>query len=319
MNTFNAYFAKELPRINGALDAVDLPGPVRPIARHILQAGGKRLRPLLTVLVARLCGYAANDIYRLAVTMEMLHAATLLHDDVLDSATHRRGEPAAHTLFDMSSVILAGDALLAQANAQIAAFGDTRLSLCFSEATSHTAAGEILEIAAKGKAETSAAEYETIVRGKTAWLIRASCELGALRAKADAAHTEAAAGYGENLGMAFQVVDDALDCAPQSVTGKPSGGDVREGKMTLPLRLYRASLDKTEQAVFDKNFTDGLMTEDDVQAIVERLRNAGYDMQARDAANAYLEAAQAALRRLPDKPEREVLSTLCAYVSNREK
>ncbi len=117
MNTFNAYFAKELPRINGALDAVDLPGPVRPIARHILQAGGKRLRPLLTVLVARLCGYAANDIYRLAVTMEMLHAATLLHDDVLDSATHRRGEPAAHTLFDMSSVILAGDALLAQANA----------------------------------------------------------------------------------------------------------------------------------------------------------------------------------------------------------
>ena len=166
--------------------------------------------------------------------MEMLHAATLLHDDVLDNADTRRGKPAAHTIFNATSTILAGDAMLAHANALVAQCGDPRLCLCFSEATSRTAAGEILEIAAQHQVETTAEEYEEIIRGKTAWLIRASCQLGALRAGADDALVEAAAAYGENIGMAFQIVDDALDFAPQSVTGKPSGGDVREGKLTRP-------------------------------------------------------------------------------------
>ncbi|MDR3361434.1 MAG: polyprenyl synthetase family protein [Desulfovibrio sp.] len=313
--------ARELPLINGALDeaAASLPEPVRPAARHILNAGGKRLRPLLTVLTARLCGYAAGDVYKLAVTMEMLHAATLLHDDVLDNASHRRGSPAAHTLFDVPTVILAGDALLAGANALVAAFGDARLTLCFSEATSRTAAGEILEIAVKGKAEISAAEYEDIVRGKTAWLIRAACELGALRADAPSPLVEAAAVYGENLGMAFQFVDDALDFAPRAVTGKPTGGDVREGKMTFPLRLYRLSLETAERAAFDAAFSCGLMTDNDACSIADRLRESGCDARARDEANRYLEAARAALRLLPDKPERELLRAMCDYVRDREK
>ena len=179
-----ARLALELPPVNAALEraAHGLPEPVRPVALHIFEAGGKRLRPLLVVLTARLLGYERADIYDLAVTMEMLHAATLLHDDVLDNAASRRGKPAAHTIFDVTPTILAGDALLAQANALVAGFGDPRLSLCFSEATSRTAAGEILEIAAQRRVDTSAEEYAEIVRGKTAWLIRASCQLGALRA-----------------------------------------------------------------------------------------------------------------------------------------
>ena len=241
MLLLKARLALELPPINKALSraAEGLPHPVRP--RHIFEAGGKRLRPLLTILMARLLGCDKKDIYDLAVTMEMLHAATLLHDDVLDNADTRRGKPAAHTIFNATSTILAGDAMLAHANALVAQCGDPRLCLCFSEATSRTAAGEILEIAAQHQVETTAEEYEEIIRGKTAWLIRASCQLGALRAGADDALVEAAAAYGENIGMAFQIVDDALDFAPQSVTGKPSGGDVREGKLTPPLRMYRDS------------------------------------------------------------------------------
>ena len=321
MKTLKAHLAKDLPRINTALDKAvqDLPEPVRPVARHILDAGGKRLRPLLTLLTARLFGCAAENIDRLAVTIEMLHAATLLHDDVLDNAQRRRGEPAAHILYDVPAVILAGDALLAHANALVADFGDTRLTRCFSAATSRTAAGEILEITAKGRTDISDEDYENIVRGKTAWLIRASCEMGALAAGADDAYVDAAATYGENLGMAFQLVDDALDLAPTCVTGKPTGGDVREGKLTPPLRLYRLHLPPEEQAAFDAAFTCGLITEHDAETIAEHICAAGYETQSLLQADRYLHAARTALEALPDRPEREILRRMTDYVRDRKK
>ena len=321
MIQLKARLALELPAINRALDkAVDtLPEPVRPITRHIFQAGGKRLRPLLTVLTARLLGNDNEDILDLAVTLEMLHAATLLHDDVLDNAVSRRGKPAAHTLYNVSSVILAGDALLAGANGLVAQRGDPRLSSCFSEATSRTAAGEILEIAAQRRVDSSSADYEDMVRGKTAWLIRAACEMGALAAGADNACVAAAAAYGENLGMAFQMVDDALDFAPESVTGKPTGGDVREGKLTPPLRLYRDSLSAEERSAFDAAFCAGLMTEADAASIAESIRQAGYDDAVRRQADEFLDAARQALETLPDRPERELMRQMADYVRDRKK
>lgn len=311
--------AQELTPVNAALDraAQRLPEPVRPVARHILQAGGKRLRPFLTVLMARLLGDSGQRVYDLAVTMEMLHAATLLHDDVLDDAANRRGKPAAHTQFGVAQAILAGDALLAGANAQVADFGDPRLCRCFSTATSETAAGEILEIAAQRRVDVSAGEYAAIVRGKTAALIAASCELGALAAGAAPDAVAAAACYGENLGMAFQIVDDALDFAPEEVTGKPTGGDVREGKLTPPLRLYRLQLSENERAVFDAAFVCGMMSEADASEISTRVREGGFDRRAREEAEAYLEAARAALLRLPDAPERRVLLEMTDYVRDR--
>ena len=321
MIQLKARLALELPGINRALNkAVDtLPEPVRPVARHIFDAGGKRLRPLLTVLTTRLLGNGSKNIQDLAITLEMLHAATLLHDDVLDNAISRRGKPAAHTIFDVSSVILAGDALLAGANALVANYGDTRLTRCFSEATSRTAAGEILEIAAQRRVDSSSADYEEMVRGKTAWLIRAACEMGALAAGADDASVAAAAAYGENLGMAFQMVDDALDFAPESITGKPTGGDVREGKLTPPLRLYRDSLSTEERSAFDAAFCAGLMTEADAASIAESIRQAGYDDAVRRQADEFLDAARQALETLPDRPERELMRQMADYVRDRKK
>lgn len=321
MKKLKEALAAELPRINAALAAAaeELPAPVRPIARHILDAGGKRLRPFLTLLFARLFGSAGADSHRLAITLELLHAATLLHDDVLDNARSRRGKAAAHTVFDVPAVILGGDALLSHANAIVASFGDARMTRCFSEATSSTAAGEILEIAARGRTDVSRREYENMVRGKTAWLIRAACEMGALAAGADAAGIQAAAAYGENLGMAFQLVDDALDFAPEEITGKPTGGDAREGKFTPPLRLYRLSLADEARAAFDAAFACGLMTEDDAAAIARRIRQVGYDAQTRAEAQRYLHAALAALRGLPDGAELSLLRELCVYVRERGK
>ncbi|MDR1659442.1 MAG: polyprenyl synthetase family protein [Desulfovibrio sp.] len=321
MKKLKAAFATELPRIDAALAVAveELPAPVRPIARHILDAGGKRLRPFLTLLFARLLGPAETDSHRLAITLELLHAATLLHDDVLDNARSRRGKAAAHTVFDVPAVILGGDALLSHANAIVASFGDTRMTRCFSEATSSAAAGEILEIAAKGRTDVSRREYEDMVRGKTAWLIRAACEMGALAAGADPAGVQAAAAYGENLGMAFQLVDDALDFAPEEITGKPTGGDAREGKFTPPLRLYRQSLADEERAAFDAAFAGGLLTENDAAAIARRIRKTGYDAQTRNEAQCYLHSALAALTGMPEAAELSLLRDICVYVREREK
>lgn len=316
--------ALELPHINAALDraAQALPAPVRPVAQHIFDAGGKRLRPFLTVLTARILGYKDKDIYNLAVSMEMLHAATLLHDDVLDEAVTRRGKAAAHTVFGITTTILAGDALLAAANQMVAEHGDTRLSSCFSEATAQTAAGEILEIEYMRRVDQPAHIYDEVVRGKTAWLLRASCVMGALKAGADTTAMEAAAAYGLALGMAFQMVDDALDVAPESVTGKPTGGDLREGKLTPPVRLYREWLTSTDTArltTFDADFTAGHISADEAVRMSEEIRAQGFDVRTRELAGEWLGKALTALSHLPAAPERELLGQMADYIQNRNK
>lgn len=321
MILLKAHLALELPRINTALDQAtqSLPEPVRPAALHILDAGGKRLRPLLTVLTARLFGYKGDDIYDLAVTLEMLHAATLLHDDVLDNAVSRRGKPAAHIIFGIPTAVLAGDALLACANALTARFGDPRLVTCFSEAVSRTAAGEIMEIAAQGRVDLPQTYYEDVVRGKTAWLIRAACEMGALRAGAADEAVHAAAVYGENLGMAFQMVDDALDFAPESLTGKPTGGDAREGKFTPPLRLYREHLSKAGQVTFDAAFSANLLSADEAAEVAACIRALGFDTRTREEAGRYLTLACDALEGLPNATERGLMREMADYVRDRKK
>lgn len=321
MILLKARLGMELPPINKALDnAVKALHPsVQPVARHIFDAGGKRLRPLLVVLMARLLGCTDNRVYELAVCMEMLHAATLLHDDVLDNADSRRGHPAAHTLFGVTPTILAGDALLATANGLVARFDDPALCRCFSAATSQTAAGEILEIASQHQVNVTAETYDAIIRGKTAWLIRASCEMGALYAGGNVMQVAAAADYGENVGMAFQLVDDALDFADSAVTGKPSGGDVREGKLTPPLRLYRQHLSPAERTSFDTAFAKGLFSEEDASRIGEAIRRQGFDARARDEAQDYLDRALMALDRLPQCREQDVLREMTNYVRDRKK
>ena len=314
-------FALELPRINQALTSAvaTLPLSTQSIAKHIFEAGGKRLRPFLTVISARLLGYKQEDVYKLAITLEMLHAATLLHDDIIDQAPLRRGRPSAHTTFPLNATILAGDALLAQGNALVAEFNDPLLSACFSKATSQTCAGEISEIDHQYDPELSHEAYIEIIRGKTAKLISCACEMGALLAKAKSLQVQACAFFGENIGLAFQLVDDAIDFAPEAQTGKPSGGDLREGKLTLPLRFYQDSLDPEAKKAFKQAFRTGAFSEEDCQQIVKRIQAAGFDQQTRQCANTYLEAATKALENLPPQSEKQLLLAMAQYVRDRTK
>lgn len=316
-----ARLALELPEINRALDTLieKLPVPVRPAAGHTITAGGKRLRPLLTVLTARLFGCRDKRVYPLACTLEMLHAATLMHDDVIDNADTRRGKPAAHTIYGVTETILAGDALLSAANDFVASYGSPRLCSIFSRATDETAAGEILELHAMHNVGLTLPEYTDIIRGKTACLIRSACEMGAVFAGARPDETDAISAFGENIGMAFQMVDDALDCASEEVTGKPTGGDLREGKLTPPLQLYRLGLDGEAREAFDRAFTEGTFSEEEIESVCADIRRRGLDAKVREEADVYLAKAREALEKTPECAERKILMQMADFVRDRRK
>lgn len=324
MITFAARIVEEQPGINAALaEAVAaLPVSVRPVAQHVLGHGGKRLRPLLTVFVARLLGYRQADVYPLAAAVELFHTATLLHDDVLDNAALRRGQTAAHQLFGVSRAILAGDALLSGGNRTVASYGDPRLTTAAAEAIARTAGGEILEIDHQGEIAPDLSTYLDIVTGKTAWMIRAACEFGALKADAAPDRVDAAAEYGLNLGIAFQLVDDALDFSPSACTGKPEGGDVREGKFTPPLFFYHESLSTAEKAAFAHKFKERSFSDDEVVAVTAAVRGQGFAERTRGIADDYLHRARRALDALADglpaSPERETLTAFIAHVRDRD-
>lgn len=316
---FARLLAQEQPRIQAALEqAVDrLPAPVRELAGYALLTGGKRLRPLLTLTAARLFECRRADLYDLAAAPELIHVASLLHDDVLDAADTRRGRRAAHQVFGVIPCLLAGDALLAEASHRVAQFGDPQLVLCVSDAMLRTVAGEAHEIARQRSLDHGLDEYLSIIEGKTGWLLRASCRLGALFAGAAPHEAEALSSYGLNLGMAFQIVDDALDFADEAVTGKPTGGDLREGKLTPPLLQYMNALPDAERARFAESFTRGSFSQDEVADISRRIRDRGFDAAARDMADAYLNKAGACLDALPDRPERDILRLALSFVRDR--
>lgn len=323
MNTLALRMAREQPRINRALRiAVEqLPGSVRPAVSHALEAGGKRLRPFLTVLLARFFGCSQDNVYPLAAAVELLHTATLLHDDVLDNAPLRRGRAAVHRTFGVPQAILAGDAMLAHASHIVAEYGNPKLTALVSEAVVRTAGGEILELAEQGKIPADPAVYYEIITGKTAWMIRAACEMGALYAGAGPEQTEAAGEYGLNLGIAFQVVDDALDFAPSAATGKPEGGDVREGKCTPPVLLYLKSLQEEEQREFRRRFAALSFSDDEVIRICGHIREQGFHKRSVEAADGFLQKARLALHRLerslPSSSEGKNLADILDFVRDR--
>ncbi len=320
MDEFLALMRKESPRIQEALELAiaELPQPVQEIATYALLSGGKRLRPLLALCMARVFGRDDPQLYRVAAVLEMLHVATLLHDDVLDNATTRRGKNAAHMEFGISPCLLAGDALLAGGSCTIAALGDTRMMEVLSKAMGATAAGEIREIALKGSSQHSLATYIEVITGKTAWLLRAACELGALYAGATPEDVQAAADFGLNLGLAFQIVDDALDFAPTEQTGKPTAGDVEEGKFTPPLMYYKAALEEGEKEEFTLKFAEGLFTQEEREAIAQRVNEDGFDQQARELAGRYLKKAEGALNLLPQNANSKLLAHSLTFVQFRQ-
>jgi octaprenyl-diphosphate synthase len=217
------------------------------VLEHALLNGGKRMRPLLCILTARLCSTPGKEIYPLAIAFEYLHVATLLHDDVIDHADTRRGRPAANKLFGLTAAILAGDFLHARSMFLVGTLGGRRCLDLICRSTEAMVAGEFLQLSNVHNLNQSENDYFSVINGKTALFIGSICETGGIFAGADNSKIQALKQYGANLGMAFQIQDDLLDYLGDSAkTGKEVGNDFYEGKMTLPLIHALATANKQE-------------------------------------------------------------------------
>lgn len=287
---------------------------------HTLRAGGKRLRPALVHLCAAACGptYDPRRVDRLGACLEMVHMATLLHDDVVDEADSRRGRPTASVLFGNTAGILSGDVLLARAMEILAIDGDLRIIRLVSRAVVEMAEGEVLELQHRGEFDLAVEEHLRVLDLKTAAFIRCCCQVGALAAGASDAVIEALGVYGSHVGLAFQIADDTLDYAgSQTKTGKPRATDFREGCATLPLLLLRPRLDDAEVAFVRGKFGNGV-TDEDLDMIMGWMDTRGALAATRQEAACRAESATDALALLPASPHRQVLHALARYVVERE-
>lgn len=235
---------------------------VSEVAGHILFSGGKRLRPLLMVLSAKLCGYSGNYDKTFSTALEYLHAATLLHDDLVDDAQLRRGKQVAHLKFGSSIAVLVGDFLLARALSIAAGTGSLAVIKILSDLTENMSQGEVHQLIRKGDISLTEEEYLEVIKRKTALLFQAACRVSAILANAPADQEDALSVYGYNLGIAFQMADDLFDYILETAElGKKVGTDLKEGKMTLPVihalkQAPPADHDQMVKIIKDKNFSD---------------------------------------------------------------
>jgi octaprenyl-diphosphate synthase len=292
---------------------------VRQTASHILFSGGKRLRPLLTVLSARICGYSGNYDKTFSVIFEYIHAATLLHDDVVDGANLRRGKSAAYTIFGSPVAVLSGDFLMARALSIAADTGRMNVINVIARITENMSQGEIHQLIKKGDINLSEPEYMEVIRRKTAVLIQGACQTGAMIADTDEAQENALSEYGFHLGMAFQMADDLLDyVSDTSSLGKTVGADLKEGKLTLPM-IYALSRATPEDRAFmetmirHKNFSD-----DEFERLKEMLRTYEGIAYTGKIAIAHVDKAKSALSIFKPSKSRETLSSIADYALYRK-
>jgi octaprenyl-diphosphate synthase len=288
------------------------------VTRYIIRSGGKRLRPLLTVLAARLLNYQGNDHYGLSIVFEYLHAATLLHDDVVDNAELRRGRPSANTLWGNAAVVLVGDFLLATSFFLSVLSGNLKILRILSETTTSMAEGEVLQLINSDNLEISEEEYIEVIKRKTAILIAAACQIGAILGQGDEEQEEAMRSFGLNLGIAFQLRDDFLDyTGSEEEFGKPVGKDLQEGKITLPLiHALQSSNDGDRQRLVE------LITSDrNYEQIFAKVKKIIQDYQGLDytekLANHHITEAKSALSIFPESPTRQSLLEIAEYVVTR--
>jgi octaprenyl-diphosphate synthase len=289
------------------------------VTAHLIEAGGKRLRPMLVLAAAHLCGYARGEDHRkLAATVEFIHTATLLHDDVVDESQRRRGRPTANLLWDNKSSVLVGDYLFARAFQLMVEPGSLRVLDILANASATIAEGEVLQLTAAQDLATTEATYLQVIRGKTAALFSAATEAGAVIAGAPEDQVRALHTYGDALGIAFQIADDLLDYGGSAATiGKNTGDDFRERKLTLPVIKAVARADAEERAFWVRVIEKGDQRAGDLDQARALMARHGAMAAARDDAQAWSARAQAALDPLPPHPLRDLLSELAAYVVSR--
>ena len=288
------------------------------VTAHLVEAGGKRVRPMLTLAAARLCGYEGDAHQKLAATVEFIHTATLLHDDVVDESQKRRGRPTANLLWDNKSSVLVGDYLFARAFQLMVETENLRVLNILSNAAAVIAEGEVLQLTAAMNLKTTEEIYLQVIRGKTAALFEAACEVGGVIAGQPEAAVRALATYGDGLGIAFQMADDLLDWGGSTgEIGKNTGDDFRERKLTMPVIRAVARAGAEERAFWVRTIEKGQQGEGDLEQAMELLRRHGTLEETRVEALAWSGRAQAALGHLPAHPLRDMMHDLADYVVAR--
>jgi octaprenyl-diphosphate synthase len=320
LDALNALVADDLRAVNQLIvDRMQSPVPLIPqLAGHVVAAGGKRLRPMLTLAAAHLCGYAGVRHVKLATCVEFIHTATLLHDDVVDDSDLRRGLASANALWGNKSSVLVGDFLFSRAFELMVEDGSLEVLRILSQASSIIAEGEVMQLLTTSDLETDEAAYLRVVRAKTAQLFAAACEIGAVVAERPKSEAEALAVYGQNFGIAFQLIDDVLDYSAKQVTlGKTIGDDFRDGKITLPVVLAFRRSNAEEQAFWRRTLADLEQRAGDLDRALGLLNR--HDALAETVARArvYADAARAGLAPFPESGEKRILANLVDFCIER--
>ena len=289
--------------------------------QHVVEGGGKRLRPILVVLSAKVCGYAGSDAHTLAAVVELIHVASLVHDDVLDEAAIRRGRETLQTKWGNKVAVLVGDYLHARVLSMLVSRrADDPAMAILADTTQAMCEGEVIHAYKSGDFDISEAEYLKIISFKTGKLIAASCTLGAhLGNPAETQQIEALTTYGQQIGTAFQIVDDLLDFTEDSdKLGKDAFGDLREGKLTFPIIYARTVCDDDEKQMLEKVLNPNTDETEAITFVGSLFQRYGVETHCLKIAQGYAERAKAALAPLPETPARIALEHLADYVVSRE-
>jgi len=316
------YYKKDLAlaeeKINETLKTV---APViSAVGKHLFTSGGKRIRPFLTILCSRICGYSGERTSLLACSIESIHTASLLHDDVVDSANIRRGKPSANSLWGNQVVILVGDFLYSNALRLANSLKNQKIMDILSTTTSQMTEKELIQLSKKGDPEITEDEYMKIIEGKTAALMSAACTGGAILGNAPQDKENALASFGLKLGLVFQIADDILDyMADENVLGKSLGKDLEEGKITLPLIYLLRNATPYEVEQVKSIIRAEKTSRSDLTYILELLNKYKSIEQSYEKAESILREAKAELDIFEDSMEKTALLTLSDYTLRRNK
>ncbi len=319
-DTLVALVKPDLEKVNRTIvDRMHSPVALIPqLAGHIIAAGGKRLRPVLTLASAKLAGHTGERHVKLAACVEFIHTATLLHDDVVDESELRRGQASANALFGNKPSVLVGDFLFSRSFELMVEDGSLSVLAILSRASSVIAEGEVLQLITANDTETSEDSYLEVIRSKTAALFAAACRIGAVVAERPKVEEEALESYGLNLGIAFQLIDDVLDySAKQAVLGKTVGDDFREGKITLPLILAFRRGDADERAFWRRCVEDLEQTEGDLDRAIALMEKHGSLAATVARARHYGEIARDALGIFTDSPIKQAMIDVIDFCIER--
>jgi octaprenyl-diphosphate synthase len=288
------------------------------LAGHIVSAGGKRLRPLLTLAAARLCGYRGDRHVALAAAVEFIHTATLLHDDVVDASDLRRGRDTANAVWGNKPAVLVGDFLFARAFQLMVEDGSLRVLDILSGAAAIIAEGEVAQLITANDTATTEAAYLAVIEAKTAALFAAASRIGAVAAERPEAEERALERFGRNLGIAYQLIDDMLDfSAEEGELGKSVGDDFRDGKITLPVLIAFARGDSDERGFWRRTLEAGEQGPGDLERAIRLVERRGALAETRARARRYAAEAAAALAPFPDGPLRRALADAAVFATER--